>query len=74
MAQELIDVAGLGVDLPDVNRFTSLHYAVFKRQPDIITYLLGVGAEKTLPDVNGCTPETHAILSQDAAVMAAMGV
>ena len=74
MAEELIDVAGLGVDLPDVNRFTSLHYAVFKRQANVITYLLGKGAEKNLPDVNGITPKTHAILTQDAAIMEAMGV
>lgn len=74
LAQELIGVAGLGVDLPDANRQTALHYAVFKRQPDVITYLLSEGAEKELPNSRGITPRVAAIMSDDAAVMAAMGV
>lgn len=74
LATEFIEVVGENVDKEDAKGRTALHLAVECKNLAVVNYLLSKGANKWKRDHRGYTPNERAILSRDAAVIAAMGI
>lgn len=72
-AQGMIEEAGVAVDNLDHYNRSALHLAAIKTKPDVITYLLSKGADKTLLDRDNLSPVDLALLTSDQATIDAMG-
>lgn len=74
LATAFITEAGQSANVLGLRSRTALHLAAYYRRAAVITYLLSQGANKTLQDDEGLTPVVIAILTNDPATIAAMGV
>uniref|UniRef100_A0A914YSL0 Ankyrin repeat protein n=1 Tax=Panagrolaimus superbus TaxID=310955 RepID=A0A914YSL0_9BILA len=54
----------IGLHLADEGGFTALHYAVFYGHHPTIEYLLQLGSDPNVPDIEGMTPTLMACVDQ----------